>query len=69
MKQLHFRYYVGKNMAVGKKVGGLIEQYNNMLTSKSGSEAKPSAPKYDRALTALQEGGFRDFSKSGKNRI
>ena len=56
-------------MAVGKKVGGLIEQYNNMLSSKSGSEVKPSAPKYDRALTALQEGGFRDFSKSGKNRI
>jgi len=62
-------YYVGKNMAVGKKVGGLIDQYNNMLSGKTGNETKPSVPKHDRALTALQEGGTRNLSKSGKNRI
>ena len=56
-------------MAVGKKVGGLIDQYNNMLSGKSG-ESKPSLPKHDRTLSALQEGGMRNLNKSvGKSKI
>ncbi|KAL5254037.1 hypothetical protein ACHWQZ_G013706 [Mnemiopsis leidyi] len=69
IKDLRKRYYVGKNMAVGKKVGGLIDQYNNMLSGKSG-ESKPSLPKHDRTLSALQEGGMRNLNKSvGKSKI
>jgi hypothetical protein len=56
-------------MAVGKKVGGLIDQYNNMLSGKSGNETKPSLPKNDRTLTALQEGGIRNLGKASKTRI
>ena len=56
-------------MAVGKKVGGLIDQYQNKISGKSGSDTKPSLPKQDRALAVLQEGGIRDLSKSSRNRI
>ena len=57
-------------MAVGKKVGGLIDQYNNLISGKSGTETKPSLPKHDRALSALQEGGMRNLNKSaGKTKI
>ena len=52
-------------MAVGKKVGGLIDQYQNMITSKNEVK-QPSLPKNDRALSALQEGGVRDFHKAKK---
>ncbi|XP_063681304.1 transient receptor potential-gamma protein-like isoform X3 [Bolinopsis microptera] len=69
IKDLRKRFYVTKNMAVGKKVGGLINQYQDKISGKSGSDTKPSLPKQDRALTALQEGGIRDLSKSGRNRI
>lgn len=55
-------------MAVGKKVGGLIDQYNNLISGKA-SEQKPSLPKNDRALTALQEGGIRNLGKGNKSKV
>ena len=37
------RYYVGKNLALGKKVGGLVEQYNNMLFGRRNSESSSAS--------------------------
>lgn len=54
-------------MAVGKKVGGLIDQYNNMLTGgkpRTGQERPASNPRVDKTLQSLQEGGIRDLGKS-----
>jgi len=46
---------VGKNIVTGKKVGGLIEQYNKAVLGNKEEDKGPSRPKKDRALEALTE--------------
>ena len=53
------RYYVGKNICVGKKVGSLVDQFEKNLHQDLKKDKAPSRPKKDAALDLLALGDSR----------
>lgn len=59
------RYYVGKNICVGKKVGSLVDQFEKNSAHHDKKDKAPSRPKKDAALDLLSQGDSRILSPLG----